>query len=92
MIFNLFKNWSSFNREKLYSMDLPKDDLKIALIACLVVLIVSLLQRKKSIRERLFALPGFVQVVLCTLFVLSVAIYGYYGFGYDASQFIYIQF
>ena len=92
MIFNLFQNWSSFNREEFYTMDLPKDDLKIALAACLIVLIVSLLQRKKSIRERLFALPGAAQVVLCTLFVLSVAIYGYYGFGYDASQFIYIQF
>lgn len=92
MIVNIFRDWSSFRLEEFYSMDLPKDDLKIALSACLVVLIVSLLQRTKSIRERLFALPGFVQVVLCTVFTLSVAIYGYYGFGYDASQFIYIQF
>ncbi len=92
MIVNMFRDWGSFRLEEFYSMDLPKDDLKIALVACIVVLIVSLLQRTKSIRERLFALPGYAQVVLCTLFTLSVAIYGYYGFGYDASQFIYIQF
>lgn len=92
MIANLFRDWSSFHLAELYGMELPKDDLKIALLACLVVLIVSLLQRTKSIRERIFALPSIVQVVFCTILALSVVVYGYYGFGYDASQFIYIQF
>lgn len=92
MIVNLFRDWSSFRLEEFYSMDLPKDDLKIVVVACFVVLIVSLLQRTKSIRDRLFGLPRFVQVVFCTVFTLLVVIYGYYGFGYDASQFIYIQF
>ena len=92
MIKNIFCDWGNFRWEEFYSMYLTEDDLKIVIIACFVVLLVSLLQRTKSVRERLFALPGFVQVVLCTVFTLSVVIYGYYGLGYDASQFIYIQF
>ncbi len=55
-------------------------------VICLVV--VSLLQRKKQVRERISALPYPVRVVLwLTLFVV-VILAGAYGHGYDASEFI----
>ena len=67
-------------------------DMAIAAIAVIIMLMVSLKQRGGSIREKLAARPAAVRyAVFGALFVLIV-IFGAYGVGYDASQFIYNQF
>ena len=65
----------------------------IILLAGLVILVtVSLMQRKGSVREQIAAKPYPVRFVLWYGLFLVVLLMGAYGVGYDASQFIYNQF
>ena len=60
--------------------------LGVAAVAC-----VSSLSAKKSVRERLYDRPALAWTLCGGLFV-AVLLFGAYGVGYDASQFIYNQF
>ena len=57
-----------------------------------VMLAVSLIQRKGSVREKLLKLPYPVRFTLIYGLFLIVLLMGAYGIGYDAGQFIYNQF
>ena len=58
----------------------------------LLLLGVSLIQRGGSVRERIAARPYPVRFVCWFGLFLLVLLWGAYGIGYDASQFIYNQF
>ena len=66
--------------------------MRAALFACLAVLGVSLLQRKGSIRDRIMEQKLPVRWVCMAVLVITVIIFGSYGIGYDARDFIYLQF
>ena len=74
------------------SLGLSAADYIVAGAGSLLILFVSLLQRRRSVRERLseksFALRAGVMIALFT----ATLIFGAYGIGYDASQFIYNRF
>ena len=53
---------------------------------------VSLLQRRGSVRERIACRPYPVRFAVWYGLFLAVLLMGAYGIGYDASQFIYNQF
>ena len=57
-----------------------------------VLVSVSLIQRKGSVRERIAAKPYPLRFALWYGLFLAVLLAGAYGIGYDASQFIYNQF
>lgn len=57
----------------------------------LAVAVVSRIGIRKSVRDRLYDRP-VCSAVLCGLLVFAVVLFGAYGVGYDASQFIYNQF
>ncbi|CAM3441059.1 MBOAT family protein [Paenibacillus lupini] len=57
-----------------------------------VVGIVSLLQRSGSVREKIEAQPIGIRYSLYGMLILSILVFGAYGVGYDAKQFIYNQF
>ena len=52
---------------------------------------VSSLGKERSVRERLYDKPALTWCVFGAIFVL-ILLFGAYGIGYDASQFIYNQF
>lgn len=58
----------------------------------LAMLMVSLAQRKGSVRERIAAKPEGVRWGIWTGLFLAVLIFGAYGHGFEASQFVYNQF
>ena len=66
-------------------------DIVIIVIGIMCMFAVSKLGEKGSLRERLYERPALCSVVFGALFV-CVILFGAYGVGYDASQFIYDQF
>ncbi|MBR1470134.1 MAG: MBOAT family protein [Lachnospiraceae bacterium] len=85
-------NWSGLFDGRLLELGLSGTDYMVAGLGTLLVLGVSLLQRRKSVRERIAALPYPLRFLLWYGLFLLVLLFGAYGIGYDASQFIYNQF
>lgn len=89
----IFTDWSSFRLETVYeNLSLQKEDFIVAVIAILVMFVFDLVQRKGSVRERIFKLPVPIQWVILSLLIVAVSVFGYYGPGYDAGSFIYGAF
>lgn len=61
-------------------------------VGLLMMLMVSLKQRKGSVREQIAQKPEYVRWGIWTGLLLAVVIFGAYGHGFDASQFVYNQF
>lgn len=83
-------NYSSMLRS-LPSLGLHLSDLIILLLGCLLMAGVSTLSAKRSVRERLYDRP-ILSWTLCGALFVCILLFGAYGIGYDASQFIYNQF
>ena len=89
----IFKPWSSFSLNTVFeNLSLSMEDFYVAIIAILIVFVVSLLQRRESIRSRIFKLPVCVQWIILGTLIVAVSVFGIYGPGYDAKAFIYLQF
>jgi D-alanyl-lipoteichoic acid acyltransferase DltB (MBOAT superfamily) len=85
------------NVQELFQGGLMRLGLSISdyfvLILCVgLMLVVSLIGRSGSVREKIAARPMVLQYATYFLIFLSVLLLGAYGVGYDASQFIYSQF
>lgn len=85
-------NWSILWNGKLLTLGLTLTDYAILLLGLLLVLSVSLIQRRGSVREQIRKRPVAVRTALWYGLFLAVLLFGAYGVGYDASQFIYNQF
>lgn len=91
-IFVKFDLMSILNRELAISMGLEIEDIAIMILGLLVVLAADLLRNKIDFRGKIcrLALPVRWLVFYAAIFV--ILIFGYYGPGFDAAQFIYKQF
>lgn len=88
-----FRDWSVFDWNEVYTnLKLPREEMIVAACAIVVLTIVSLIQRRGSIRERLFKKNMWIQFGVMALLAAVVLIFGSYGMGYDAASFIYINF
>lgn len=89
----IFKEIPAFRFQVMFdNLNLPAEEFAVACAAILILFTVSMLQRKGSLRARIFKLPTAAQwAVFCTLIGI-VVIFGSYGRGFDAQQFIYLQF
>lgn len=76
----------------LLKLGLTSLDYIILLGGVLLMLTVSLLQRKGSVREMIYRRPYPIRFMIYYGLFLIVLLMGAYGIGYDASQFIYNQF
>ena len=77
----------------LLQLGLTAADYAVLAVGFLLVLGVSLVKRKKgSVREVLYQKPAGWFYGLMAALVLVIIVFGAYGAGYDASQFIYNQF
>ena len=83
-------NWTELPRGMM-GLGLNGADWLILGVGVAVVATVSSLSAKRSVRERIYDRP-VLSWTLCGLLVLSILLFGAYGVGYDASQFIYNQF
>lgn len=84
-------NWGEAMAGAVTSLGLGVYDYIVVLAGCVLMTTVSLLDEKRDVRERLYGRTALSSAVFSLLFV-SVIIFGAYGVGYDASQFIYNQF
>ncbi len=67
-------------------------DYAVVAFGAALMLTVSLLGRRRSVREQLWEKPAAARYAVCIgLFVLTLVL-GAYGIGYDETQFIYNQF
>ena len=76
----------------LLKLGISAADYGILLIGTGLLLGVSLAGRKGSVREKIAQKPAAVRFLIWYGLFLSVLVFGAYGEGYDASQFIYNQF
>lgn len=85
-------NVSDIYYGKLYGFGISKVDFKLLILAMLGTLIVSLLQRKQSVRERISTLNSPVRWLVYALAISIILFFGIYGTGYSTSDFAYIHF
>ena len=95
-ISNIFKRWNpwAIADKSLYNIGLSNYEWNMLLIALGVVLIADVIKRLKNER-----IDGFlneqgtlVKGISIGFMILMIAIFGEYGSGFDARQFIYFQF
>ena len=79
-------------REGIWNLGLTGVDYVILIIGTIILFSVSMMSRRENMRD-IIAKKGYVLrgVVYGVLFV-CIILFGAYGIGYDASQFIYNQF
>ncbi len=86
------RNWNILWDGSLMNLGLSGLDYIILLCGLILLVTVSLVQRKGSVRAQIAAKPYPVRFALWYGLFLIVILMGAYGVGYDASQFIYNQF
>lgn len=73
-------------------LGLDYNNINIAIVSVLVLLIVDMMQEKMKIRDALAKQNIVFRWIIIFLAIFAVLIFGIYGPGYDASSFIYEQF
>lgn len=76
----------------LFELGPERIEVVIAAVALLLLYLVSLLQQKGSVRERIARMPLPVRWMIWYALLFGVILFGCYGPGYSASEFIYQGF
>ena len=88
---SLSTGWSQIS-----ALGLGKKDYVVILVGAVIILIASLIQENAkdglNIREKLDKKPFILRYALLFVGVLSIVIFGIYGSGYNAADFVYMQF
>jgi D-alanyl-lipoteichoic acid acyltransferase DltB (MBOAT superfamily) len=90
-IFSEFR-LSTFTDGSLLKLGLSSADYAVLAFGIAAMLSVSLLQRKGGIRIKLADKPLALRYALFTSIIMAILIFGAYGIGFEANQFIYNQF
>ena len=85
-------NWSAVFRGGIQSLGLSHYDYAIAFCGVLAMFALSMVQRKGAIRPRIIKRGTVFSVCVLLVLIGTILIFGRYGFGFDASQFIYNRF
>lgn len=85
-------NWNILWDGSLMQLGLTGTDYLILLAGTVLLIAVSMLQRKGKVRDQIAACPYVARVAIWYGLFLVVLLTGVYGIGYEASQFIYNQF
>lgn len=83
---------SVFSLDKIYALGLDKYDLFIGILALLTLLAVSIMRQKMNVREKLAEQNLIFRWGIYYILLFSIIIFGFYGVGYSASEFIYENF
>ncbi|PHV70332.1 membrane-bound O-acyltransferase family protein [Sporanaerobium hydrogeniformans] len=87
-VYNPWTLWDG----SLYQLGLDPLDFIVGLIAIALLLSVSLLRRKMSLRNWLLVQPVVIRWTAYFTFIYMILIFGIYGPGYEVQPFIYFQF
>ncbi len=92
-MFTTFDVWSLFD-ESVYYLGLDKKELSVLWLGILLLILVdACYARKKVLFDTIVKSQCLaVQYVIVAVLLVMVIVFGVYGEGYDASQFIYFQF
>ena len=89
--FSVFNPWI-FTDGSLYTLGLGQKELHTALLGLGLLLIVSLLQEKESVRARIARQNTVFRWLIWLALLMAVLVFGQYGPGYNAASFIYANF
>jgi len=89
--------FTDFQAERIMAGDLMQlgltmADYIVAFIGVVVLIIIGQAGKNTDIRETLLNRPRLVRYLIVLILVFTTVIFGVYGVGYDAAQFIYNQF
>lgn len=84
-------NWGQMLGGEIFDLGLSLKDYIIIALAVVLVAVVSKLSMKRDIREWLVGKTA-LSWALSAAILIVIVLFGAYGIGYDASQFIYMQF
>lgn len=92
-MFTSFDVWSFFD-ESIYHLGLERSEMNVMLIGIFILILVdAYYARKKALFDVLVKeQPLAFQYVIAAALLVMVIVFGVYGEGYDAAQFIYFQF
>ena len=85
-------NYSIFSDGSLLNLGMDVFDYGVIAATTLLLFVLSMIQRRGSIRQQMMSLPFAVRAVLISALFIGVLLLGNYGIGYDSSQFIYNRF
>lgn len=94
MFISMFTDFkiSALSAEAFLEMDITGFQYLSIGIGCVIILIVSLLSIRGSVREQISHLPYYCKYAIFMCLLVIVILFGTYGYGFDANQFIYNQF
>ncbi len=90
-MFSKFNPWILFDGT-LYTYGLDQKDFRLMIYCIVILFVVDLLKSKMKIREKISKQNIVFRWSLYFVGIFAVLIFGIYGPGYDASQFIYFQY
>ena len=76
----------------IYHLGLDFIEFTIAIVSLMILLMVSILQQKVSVRETIASKSIVIRWIIFYALFFYVILLGYYGPGYSASEFIYQAF
>lgn len=85
-------NWGAVFNGGVQSLGLSYADYAIAFLGVLAMFALSMAQRKAPIRKRILKRGTVLSVCVLLVLIGTILLFGRYGFGFDASQFIYNRF
>lgn len=85
-------NWNIFWDGSLLRLGISAWDYAVLAVGIVILIAVSLVQRRGSVRAGIGEKPYAVRVCVWLGLFLAVLLFGVYGIGYDSSQFIYNRF
>lgn len=94
MFFSMLTDFhiSALTLEEFSSFGLSAGQYLVVALGTVLMFIVSMLGRKGSVREQISAKPYALKYILFAALLIGIILFGSYGVGYDATQFIYNQF
>lgn len=81
-----------FVNENIYELGLERADFWLLIVAIIILIFIDLYKNRISVFEKLEGQGIIFRWALYLVIVFGILIFGIYGSGYDASQFIYFQF
>lgn len=83
---------SKVTKSELLDLGLTGQEYIVIFTGVAAMTLVSLLGRKRSVREQIAEKPYILRFSIFLILFLAVILFGSYGVGFDAKQFIYNQF
>lgn len=89
---NMIKSIISINFINIKNYGLVLIDYAILFCSLILLLITSIIKQKKDIRELIAKQNIVIRYVIWLSLIMVIILFGYYGIGYDASNFLYQKF